>query len=345
MPDPIRLTGGKFFFVFTVLALVMLLGVLHASMFGMAGSMPHRSVQPKPQNTVCYILIDSRLKPYHHEIAQFTAVEELTEYISEDLRKPVVNQTVTEYWTLSTLLVKHYALQHGYKVITSNGEAYAANMTKLGQNDYWGRVHLLWDLMNNASTPCDWFAYGDSDVFPYMKLHTKSLEEFFSTKRVAPESHNYKQRELQRNTTGKYTPWHLQEESFIIGMNGEFETKNFPDRKYFTRYIDYICSGVFFVKNNDVGKRLIEDWMFGAKDLDEDEKDIHEKAGTQLSKDQWAFNNGVLQRYYNVTSIYVFNEFNSRNMGAIRHVWSIFGGERIPLMSSLLKELDVWPDI
>ncbi|KAJ3082648.1 hypothetical protein HDU99_002038 [Rhizoclosmatium hyalinum] len=129
-----------------------------------------------------------------------------------------------------------------------------------------------------------------------MKLHTKSLEEFFSTKRVAPESHNYKQRELQRNTTGKSTPWHLQEELFIIGMNGEFETKNFPDRKYFTRYIDYICSGVFFVKNNDVGKRLIEDWMFGAKDLDEDEMDIYEKAGTQLSKDQWAFNNGVLQR-------------------------------------------------
>ncbi|ORY52385.1 hypothetical protein BCR33DRAFT_316781 [Rhizoclosmatium globosum] len=39
---------------------------------------------------------------------------------------------------------------------------------------------------------------------------------------------------------------------------------------------DYLCSGIFLIKNNDIGKRLMRDWMYGAEDFSDQERKFTE---------------------------------------------------------------------
>ncbi|KAJ3063735.1 hypothetical protein HDU99_004715, partial [Rhizoclosmatium hyalinum] len=284
---------------FSVLLVFALLALLNSTVFWNAKSSSNSVSHRLDSNKVCFTLIDSRIKEPHFEIAALNSTGQITDFIARELNKPKSEQSIYQYWTLSVLLVKSYALKHGYKVFVSNGKEYTANRTALGQNENWGRLHLLLDLMNDPTVECDWFAYTDSDVYPWLKAHRLSLHDYFSTQRLAPESYNYKTREEHRKVMGRYDPWTLQPESFIVGMNGDFEIPSpwpvevigVEDKR------DYLCSGIFLVKNNRIGKQLIRDWTYGASDLSPDEKETHRLAGTkQFSWDQRALNYGVFQR-------------------------------------------------
>ncbi|KAJ3058034.1 hypothetical protein HDU99_007002, partial [Rhizoclosmatium hyalinum] len=209
---------------FTALVILTLLALLGLTLIWESkASASVNRIPVEIKRTTCFALIDSRIKEPQLEIVNFNATHQITDFIAQELDKPSSEQSITQYWTLQLLLVKHYAIKHGYKVFVSTGKAYDAKRKELGQNDNWGRLHFLDDIMNNrnATSECEWFAYFDSDAYPWLKAHTTSLEDYFSTQRLAVESYNYKERELQFNRTGKYDPWHLQNESFIIGLNWE----------------------------------------------------------------------------------------------------------------------------
>ncbi|KAJ3290624.1 hypothetical protein HDU79_003101 [Rhizoclosmatium sp. JEL0117] len=300
----------------------------------------------RKSSKMCFTIIDNRIKQEELDIARFTSPKQLQDFIAEELKKPWdQQQLLNQYWTLQLLLTKHYAIKHGYKVFVSNTATYAANLTALGQVHNWGRVHYLMDLMNRPDIGCDWFVYLDSDAYPWMKGHKVSLEEYFSVQQVAVESYNYKERHVYRQNNGKHYPWNEQKESFLIGLSGQWEPRmGWPG--IFLGYehrADYLCSGIFLIKNNDIGKRLMRDWMYGAEDFSDQEKEIHRDSGIHFTADQHALCGGVFQRYYNVSSVYTFREFQYHFEGAFRHVWGQFQKDRVPFMTAALKDLEIWP--
>ncbi|KAJ3289224.1 hypothetical protein HDU79_004237 [Rhizoclosmatium sp. JEL0117] len=340
--------GNKIPVCLATMAILVVFSLLNTSLFWDSAEPSQKRLginQITPINSVCFASVDSRYSLSDFGIAEFSDLRQITNYITRELEKPLANQTLNQYWTLSLLINKHYALKHGYKIFASTGEEYVQKRAAVGQRITWDRVYQLTDLMSNhPATNCTWFAYLDSDVYLWMKRHTQSLDDYFSTTRVAPESYNYKERELQRNETGKYEPWHMQNESFIVGRNGQDSPRLGYPGVFMGRSDDYICAGLFFVKNNDIGKRLIKDWMFGAPDFTDEERQIHKKAGQELfSYEQLVLNNGIFQRYFNASSVYSFKEFHYKFEGGFRHVWSDSNGDRVPMMAAALKELELWP--
>ncbi|ORY48281.1 hypothetical protein BCR33DRAFT_714668 [Rhizoclosmatium globosum] len=305
---------------------------------------PSRISEETESTTVCFALIDTRIKEHHLEISRFFTPLQLTDYIQQELAKPEDEQSINDYETLSILITTHYAMKHGYKVFASNGEKYLPHRVSLRQNEYWGRVHFLQDLISSPETRCKWFAYADSDVFPWMNAHTVSLTDYFSTQNVALESYNYNERKQQLDKHKGYYPWHLQRESFIIGLNGQFEPRLGWPGTFLGNGSYYICSGLFFVRNDDIGRRLIRDWMYGAADFSHEERELHHLAGHTFAWDQRALNFGVFQRYVNVSSVYTFKQFHYKDGDAFRHVWSEFDAERVPMMQLALRELGLWPE-
>ncbi|KAJ3290050.1 hypothetical protein HDU79_003597 [Rhizoclosmatium sp. JEL0117] len=144
---------------FTALVVLTLLALLGLTLIWESkGSASVNRIPVEIKRTTCFALIDSRIKEPQLEI--------ITNFIAQELNKPSSEQSITQYWTLQLLLVKHYAIKHGYKVFVSTGKAYDAKRKELGQNDNWGRLHFLDDIMNNrnATSECEWFAYFDSDA-------------------------------------------------------------------------------------------------------------------------------------------------------------------------------------
>ncbi|KAI3658950.1 hypothetical protein MP638_006326 [Amoeboaphelidium occidentale] len=286
---------------------------------------------------VCIVAIDSRHDQLSQSILRQKSIEDLKKFTS-------TNEDRMSYMHFSIVLNHAYALKHGYRMIMSNTSEYNNVLNETGLPAVWLKPKYLLDLHEQKEEygDCEWFAMLDSDAFFWMQEHEMSLDQFFSTAAVHETSVNYQERETERLRRGGYFPWSEQSEYFMAGMNGviaagDYE-KGFPS-KFGDFGNDFLCAGVFFVKNNDQGAQLLKDWWLGPEQRDEWTKVRWDWSHKYFSYEQMALNSVVSPKHINGTSVFSFYDFNYKDSNAIRHVWSHWNTERIPRMKHSLKTL------
>jgi galactosyl transferase GMA12/MNN10 family len=296
-------------------------------------------VIPPPQTKVCIVQIDNRYQSDDLCIPNLGSLTELKSLYLR-LKNNNSNQNGLHFWQLSLLLNKAYALRHGYTLLISNMTAYNTTLINTGLNPAWMKVHFIYDLQNQLSpTECEWFSFLDSDSFFWMDGHRLSLDDFFATASVHEVSLDYDERESARQAMRGYLPWQNQSQVFMIGQNGQYDHEDLGNlKKRLDPKGDFACTGVWFVKNSDLGREIMRQWRDGT-DQSLETRQVLRKFRHHVPWEQRGFTRLLYPKFQTEISIFPFRDFNKRDGRVIRHVWTQFGHERIPRMIQALDEI------
>ena len=243
---------------------------------------------------------------------------------------------------LAALLNKAYALKHGYQMHITNASQYESYLKTSDRERDWLKPKYIMSLRDQG---CEWFAYLDSDAFFWMDQQKTSLEDWFAVMSPEDVSVNYeKHQQIRRENGGRYE-WRDHDEYFIVGRNGVATT---PTMLYPGTFLDtdtdYVCAGVFMVKNNDQGMKMMRDWLVGPRDpsLNQDEVDqAYEKYRREWSRDQRMLNRFIVPLHRKGVSVYSYLDLDHRNGNGIRHYWGDFNDIRVPSMIQALQDLSL----
>lgn len=295
---------------------------------------PNSLAQTKQDMKVCICLADDRYTDNDMQLNNIRSLPQLRDYI----RSFSKNSSELDYWQKTALMNGAYAIKVGYDIILSDLSPYRDTFPEPRQS-VWLKPSLMLDLQYKRPD-CDWFALIDSDAYFWMSNQTISLSEWFSTASLheaSPGYYNFE--EEKRNRRGFYA-WSEQNAFFLVGLNGMFSNppEGFPN-VYEDEDNDFICAGVYFIKNDMRSKQFLHDWVFGPIDSSIAERSIIEEYAFKFSLEQRVLNMVLYPRYKDGFHIYSYRDFGSKDSPMIRHIWSAFNQDRSGLMDKDLTAL------
>lgn len=275
------------------------------------------------KSDVCICLADSRYSTRDMMLADISSFEELRGIINQD------PQPIDEwgYWRKTALINTAYALRFNYKVIVSDLSAYQSvfNTTR---SAVWLKPAFMLD-MQYKRPDCQWFAMMDSDAYFWMANHTVALPDWFATKSLHEATARYHHHEEEKRIRRGYYDWNDFDAFLLIGMNGVFSEpyEGFPNL-YGGKEHDFMCAGVYFIRNCYTSKQFLHDWVHGPVDSSDEERALLAEYAHKFSLEQRVLNAVLYPRYKNQIHIHSFKDFASIHGTRIRHVWSQFGDMR-----------------
>jgi hypothetical protein len=292
--------------------------------------------EAKGKAKVCICLADDRFSKADLNISRFQSLED----IKRDIREQAFNITNLNYWQMSALINQMYALEFDYDVIISDLSAYKDAFKDHPRKSVWLKPIFMLD-MQHKRPDCTWFVAIDSDAYFWMLKHSVSLADWFSTSSLHEGSFAYHEFERIKRDRNGYYSWLEQNNVFLrIGLNGVFSSpqEGFPST-YGNRQHDFICAGVYFLKNCGRSKQFLKDWVYGPAESTDEEKSVMEKYAFKFSLEQRVLNFVLYPRYREGIYIYSFRDFGSKEGPMIRHVWHPIQEERAPRFLADLKIL------
>lgn len=124
----------------------------------------------------------------------------------------------------------------------------------------------------------------------------------------------------------------------LIGLNGVFSE---PEEGYPNVYggskDDFLCAGVYFIRNSPTSKRFLRDWVYGPAGTSEEERAAIAYHAHHFPFEQRILNLVLYPRYKDFIHIHSYRDFASKDGLMIRHVWSQFGKARPSIIDTDLK--------
>jgi hypothetical protein len=262
------------------------------------------------------------------------SIQQLHQY-AEGLSK---DSSELSYWQRTALMNSAYALKFGHKVILSNLSSYRDVFAE-PRNSVWLKPSFMLDLQNTRQD-CDWFASIDSDAWFWMSNHTVSLLQWFSTASLHEASSGYYEFEAEKRNRRGFYEWGEQKAFLLVGLNGMFSSpvEGWPNL-YGDKENDFICAGVYFLKNCAESKRLLHDWVSGPVDISDEETAIMQEYAFKFPLEQRILNAILYPRYKDGVHIYSYRDFGAKRGPLIRHVWHPLDEDRGLLLNEDLLEL------
>lgn len=256
-------------------------------------------------------------------LAGVSSVEELREFIKHD-PEPIEEWG---YWSKTALINKAYALRFNHDVILSDLSSYKSVFNDT-RSAVWMKPAYMLD-MQYKRPDCHWFAMMDSDAYFWMANHTVDLPEWFATKSLHEATPSYHQFEEKKRTRRGFYDWNEFDAFLLIGLNGVFSEpqEGYPNA-YGGKEHDFMCAGVYFIRNSDTSKQFLRDWVYGPIDSSEEERALMSIYAHEFPLEQHVLNAVLYPRYRDQIHIHSYRDFASINGSMIRHVWSQFGGTR-----------------
>jgi hypothetical protein len=291
-------------------------------------------VAMKPKGKVCICLADDRYSLKDIQMAALNSTEELHVFARTHLGAV----SDLDYWQKTALINTAYALQFGYGVIMSNLSRYR-DVYKERRPNVWLKPSFMLDVQLTRPD-CDWFASIDSDAYLWMSRHTVDLWSWFSTGSLHEASPGYYEFEAEKRHRRGFYDWDEQRAFFLVGLNGVFSNpaEGFPN-VYEDNYNDFICAGVYFIKNDVRSAHFLRDWVLGPVDSSAKERAIMQEYAWKFSLEQRVLNFVLYPRYKDGMHIYSYRDFGSKTGPLIRHIWSQYHQERHALMEKDLIDL------
>jgi hypothetical protein len=288
----------------------------------------------RPETKVCICLADDRYTDVDMQLNEIKSIQELHRYA----RRLSNNSSDLNYWQKTALMNSAYALRSGHRVILSDLSRYRDTFAEPRQS-VWLKPPFMLDLQYERPD-CDWFALIDSDAYFWMSNHTSSLSQWFSTASLHEASRGYYDFEREKRNRGGFYDWGEQKAFFLVGLNGMFSdpTEGFPN-VYESKDDDFICAGVYFIKNGMRSKQFLHDWVSGPVDSSDEERAIMEEYAFKFSLEQRILNMVLYPRYKEGIHIYSYRDFGSKDSPMIRHIWSAFRQDRSHLMDEDLANV------
>lgn len=283
---------------------------------------------------VCICLADDRYTDTDMQLNDIESLKELHRY-ARGLSK---NSSELSYWRKTALMNTAYALKSGFDIILSDLSPYRDVFAE-ARPSVWLKPSFMLDLQYKRPD-CDWFALMDSDAYFWMSNHTVSLSQWFSTASLHEAAPGYYEFEADKRNRRGFYDWDEQEAFLLVGLNGMFSNpaEGFPN-VYEDKDNDFICAGVYFIKNGARSKQFLHDWVSGPVDSSDEERAIMQEYAFKFSLEQRVLNMVLYPRYKDGIHIYSYRDFGSRNSPMIRHIWSAFHRERGRLMDKDLIAL------
>jgi hypothetical protein len=283
---------------------------------------------------VCIAMIDDRFTENDFNIAKANTMEEFTLLLQNTTNEQL------EFTQLNMRINKLYALRQNYKLFLSDMSEYAEFMSKYPErHSVWLKPNFILDIMNN-NPHCDWVSFMDSDAHFWMDRHKTSLDDFFSSATMMEASHPYEEFEYQKRKNNGYYAWKDQKHYFIIGTNGIYQHGQgigWPLAIHSTA-VDAACAGVFLVKNCEKGREMIEEWIYGPKNANQEVLDQYQRFAQEWAREQSILNRIIIPRHTEFTAYYSFRDFVDPDNSAIRHIWTSWKKGRVVLA---LKNLNI----
>lgn len=288
------------------------------------------------QKVVCICLADDRYSLQDLQMANVKTSQELVDFVRTHHGETLSN---LGYWQKTAVINIAYALKFGHKVIMSNLTAYRDVYKEQPRPSVWSKPAFMLDVQHSR-LDCDWFASIDSDAYLWMSKHTVDLISWFSTASLHEASFGYYEFEREKRRRKGFYDWDEQKAFFLVGLNGVFSNppEGFPN-PFEDRDNDFICAGVYFIKNDPRSKQFLHDWVSGPTDSSPLEKAIIQEYTVKFSLEQRVLNMVLYPRFKAGMHIYSYRDFGSKGGPMIRHTWSQFYQERDTLMSRDLVDL------
>jgi len=283
---------------------------------------------------ICICLADDRYTDTDMQLNNIKSLQELHQYA----RGLSENWSNLKFWQKSALMNSAYAIKSGYDVIMSDLSPYRDVFAE-PRPSVWLKPSFMLDLQYRRPD-CDWFALIDSDAYFWMSNHTVSLSQWFSTASLHEASPGYYEFEAEKRNRRGFYDWDEQKAFLLVGLNGMFSSpaEGFPN-VYEDKDNDFICAGVYFIKNGARSKQFLHDWVSGPVDSSDEETAIMQEYAFKFSLEQRVLNMVMYPRYKDGFHIYSYRDFGSKNSPMIRHIWSAFHEERSCLMDKDLSAL------
>jgi hypothetical protein len=280
------------------------------------------------KSKVCICLSDDRYSSQDLQMAAVNSTEELFEFALTRL----LPLSDLEYWQKMALINIAYALKFGHRVIMSNLSAYR-DVYREQRPSVWLKPSFMLDVQL-MRPDCDWFGSIDSDAYLWMSKHTVDLWDWFSTGSLHEATPSYYEVEAEKRQRRGFYAWDEQRAFLLVGLNGVFST---PHEGYPSTYEDsendFICAGVYFIKNDGRSKQFLHDWVWEPVNTSATERAIIHEYSLKFSLEQRVLNMVLYPRYKDGIHIYSYRDFGSKDGPLIRHTWSQFHQERHPLMN------------
>ena len=295
----------------------------------------HSQFQRPPK--VCIAMIDDRFTFEDQIVADFTSMHELKDSLIQ--RKKKLN-----FVQLSMYINKAYSIRHGYKLLLSNMTEFKYFLKENpNKHPVWLKPNFIENSMN-VHPECEWLSFMDSDAYFWMDNHETSLNDFFSTATLDDGTLRYDEFEYEKRINHGYYPWADQKFILMIGLNGIYKNEIVgwpaPVHSYDK---DYSCAGVFFVKNNDEGKMMMNEWIYGPRNATADQLATFNHFGFNWAREQSVLNRLIIPLYAKDVAFLSFRDFAFIDGHGIQHIWSEFENEREGRMQRVLRELELLP--
>lgn len=284
-------------------------------------------VQTDPDPNVCICLADNRFSERDLSLVGINSESDLLDFITED---PQASKD-WGYWRKTAMINKIYALRHNYKLIMSDLSAYQSVFNE-SRSAVWLKPAFML-AMEHERLDCDWFAMMDSDAYFWMANHTVGLRDWFSTKSIHEATPRYQEYEEEKRRRHGYFEWNETEAFLLIGLNGVFSEpqEGYPN-VYAGKKDDFMCAGVYFIRNSQLSKQFLRDWVYGPNDMSAEEHEAMDFYAHHFPFEQRVLNLVLFPRYKDFIHIHSYRDFGSKDGTMIRHVWSQFREMRSSLI-------------
>jgi hypothetical protein len=280
-------------------------------------------------------MIDDRFTPQDFKIA---AAKDINEFLKLYQNR---SDKHSGFIANNMLINKLYALRHGYQLYLSDMSEFKEFQIQYpNRHPVWLKPNFVLSVMTKDPS-CEWISFMDTDAHFWMDRHQTSLDLFFSTASLMEGSHPYEEIEYQKRKRNGYFPWKEQDLYFIIGMNGMYENGHgvgwpFPIH---STHLDVGCAGVFFVKNNDQGRLMMHQWIYGPENASQEIRDQYEHFAQEWAREQSVLNRIIMPMHSKYIGYYSYRDFVDPDGSAIRHIWTVWKGGRDLFSSKVLHIL------
>lgn len=295
--------------------------------------------QRNPRTGVCICLADNRFSERDLSLARVKSFDGLRDFIRQD-PQPVKDWG---YWKKTALINTAYALRFGHQLIVSDLSAFKSTFNdSRSAFAVWLKPAFMLHLQYERPD-CEWFAMMDSDAYFWMANHTVALSDWFSTKSLHEATPRYHEFEAEKRNRHGFYDWNDFESFLLIGLNGVFSDpyEGFPN-VYGGSQHDFMCAGVYFIRNSEMSKHFLRDWIHGPEGSSEEERAAMQFYAENFPFEQRILNLILYPRYKEFIHIHSFRDFGSKDGTMIRHMWSQFGQARSSLIDADFTSIGLW---
>jgi hypothetical protein len=254
---------------------------------------------PNTKTHVCISIVYENITTELETIRQLNTTKEMFQYAKENI-------TTMNQQQLHLFINQAYAKKFNYSLLISDLRDINNTFTKRHRS--WTRLLYVSELQQKQPH-CEWIASMDSTSYLWMEEHSIHFHQWFSTTGLHEATLNFDAFHLEKRKRLGFYDWNEQPYWFIVGMHGVDQHPPIGSyRRAGNLEVDYVDSTVFFVRNNEKGKRLMEDWYFEPNLNPGNYRAIYDDHANSTSREQRVLNNVILPLQENGVMLLSFKD-------------------------------------